>query len=71
MIDEVGQSGNLGDSNGSLTDMVALKSQADVFLEKRDSRELERNGLVSIFLRGELLSALMAKWRMKPPPVVL
>ncbi|KAI5449076.1 hypothetical protein NCC49_005347 [Naganishia albida] len=30
---------------------VLLIDEADVFLEKRDSRELERNGLVSIFLR--------------------
>lgn len=29
-----------------------------MFLEKRDSRELERNGLVSIFLRGESAYAL-------------
>jgi len=38
-----------------LTTRVALINvQADVFLEKRDSHELERNGLVAIFLRGKL-----------------
>jgi hypothetical protein len=39
------------------TDCTLDHKQADVFLEKRDSHELERNGLVAIFLRGEPISS--------------
>ncbi|KAJ9093162.1 hypothetical protein QFC21_006478 [Naganishia friedmannii] len=43
--------GELGTSVSALEQNLKSVLDADVFLEKRDSRELERNGLVSIFLR--------------------